>query len=350
MSDKNNIINENKDHLLEVNNLRTCYKITNGNVWAVDGVDFTLDAGETMGLVGESGCGKTTIIKSIMRLLPKQVYTEGEVLHKGINLFNLPMSEMRKVRWKEIAIISQSSMNALDPVYKVGTQIVEAIRHHTNKSKAEAWKRAEELFSMIGIEKNRLKDFPHQFSGGMRQRAIIAMALALNPSVLVADEPTTALDVIVQAQILNRIQQLQRELNSSMIIVTHDMSVVAETCQKVLVMYAGKVVEAGPVEIIFTRPCHPYTMGLRNAFPSIKGEKYELISIPGHPPDLLHPLQGCRFADRCPFVLEICTNESPPMRELNPGHRVACHNVDNADEMMEKASQSSTWNALQREV
>ncbi|MHB1654602.1 MAG: ABC transporter ATP-binding protein [Desulfitobacteriaceae bacterium] len=338
-----------KNSLLEVNNLRTCYKIIQGNVWAVDGVDFSLAAGETMGLVGESGCGKTTIIKSIMRLLPKQASTEGEVLLKGRNLLELPMSEMRKVRWEDIAIISQSAMNALDPVYKIGDQIVEAVRIHTHKSKAEAWERAEELFSLVGIEKSRLKDFPHQFSGGMRQRAIIAMALALNPSVLLADEPTTALDVIVQAQILKRIQQLQKKFNSSMIIVTHDMSVVAETCQKVVVMYAGKVVEAGPVEIIFARPCHPYTMGLKNAFPSIKGEKYELISIPGYPPDLLHPPKGCRFADRCPFALEVCVNEDPPMRELSPGHRVACHNVDKASEMMKKASQPSTWSASQKE-
>lgn len=331
--------------LLNVKNLKTGYKVTEGIVWAVDGIDFSLEAGETLGLVGESGCGKTTIIKSIMRLLPKQAQTYGEILLKDKNLLEIPMSEMRKVRWKEIAIISQSAMNALDPVYKVGDQIVEPIRLHTDASKVEAWERAEELFDLVGINKGRLKDYPHQFSGGMRQRAIIAMALALNPSVLVADEPTTALDVIVQAQILRRIQILQKKLNSSMIIVTHDMSVVAETCQKVIVMYAGKVVEAGPVENIFNSPCHPYTMGLKNAFPSVKGEKYELISILGYPPDLLSPPIGCRFADRCPFAQEICAQQEPEVRELSPGYRVACHFSDNAEEMREKATFASTWEA-----
>lgn len=335
--------------LLDVRNLKTGYKVQEGMVWAVDGVDLVLNSGETMGLVGESGCGKTTIIKSIMRLLPKQAYCDGEILLKGVNLLKLSQGEMRKIRWKDISIISQSAMNALDPVYRVGDQIVEAIRLHTKDSKAQAWKRSEELFAMVGIDKGRLKDYPHQFSGGMRQRAIIAMALALNPSVLVADEPTTALDVIVQAQILRRIQQLQKELNSSMIIVTHDMSVIAETCQKVVVMYAGKVVEAGPVENIFNNPCHPYTMGLKNAFPSVKGEKYELISIPGYPPDLLNPPQGCRFADRCPFAEPRCKDEEPEARELSLGHRVACHNAERAVEMQEKASHSSTWLASERE-
>ncbi|MDQ0338130.1 oligopeptide/dipeptide ABC transporter ATP-binding protein [Caldalkalibacillus uzonensis] len=338
------------DKLLEIRKLRTCYKVHEGEVWAVDGVDISLSPGENLGLVGESGCGKTTIIKSILRLLPKQAHSEGEVLFKGKNLLELSMSEMRKVRWNDISIISQSAMNALDPVYRVGDQIVEAIRIHRKVSKDEAWSRAEQLFNLVGLDKIRLRDYPHQFSGGMRQRAIIAMALALDPSIVVADEPTTALDVIVQAQILKRIQNLQKELHSSMIMVTHDMSVVAETCQKVVVMYAGKVVESGPVEAIFKQPCHPYTMGLKNAFPSVKGEKYELISIPGYPPDLLHPPSGCRFADRCPFATDICREEVPEPVHIGENHTAACHHVDKVEEMREKAALRETWSNLAKEV
>jgi oligopeptide/dipeptide ABC transporter ATP-binding protein len=338
------------ESLLSIRNLRTCYKTQAGGVWAVDGVNLTLTPGETLGLVGESGCGKTTIIKSILRLLPAQAYSTGEVQFKGQNLLAQSPKEMRKYRWKEIAIISQSAMNALDPVYRVGQQIIEAIRLHSSASKEEAWSRAEELFLLVGLDKGRLRDYPHQFSGGMRQRAIIAMALALNPSIIVADEPTTALDVIVQAQILKRIQQLQKELNSSMIMVTHDMSVVAETCQQVVVMYAGKVVESGPVEVIFANPCHPYTMGLKNAFPSVKGEKFELISIPGYPPDLLHPPKGCRFADRCPFATAICSNEEPSNVEMAKQHTVACHHLDRVEEMQEKAAQRKTWLTVGKEV
>jgi oligopeptide/dipeptide ABC transporter ATP-binding protein len=337
-------------YLLEIKNLRTCYKSEHGDVWAVDGVDILLEPGENLGLVGESGCGKTTIIKSIMRLLPNKAFSEGEVNFNGNNLLDLPISEIRKIRWSKISIVSQSAMNSLDPVYKVGDQIVEAIRIHKNVTKQEAWSRAEELFQLVGVDKSRLKDYPHQYSGGMRQRAIIAMALALNPQIVVADEPTTALDVVVQAQILRRIQNLQKKLNSSMIMVTHDMSVVAETCQKVVVMYAGKVVESGPVEAIFKQPCHPYTMGLKNAFPSVKGEKIELISIPGYPPDLQNPPTGCRFADRCPFATQLCKEEDPEVVEVSPNHKVACHHLYKVDEMRTLASHRDTWRKVSKEL
>jgi oligopeptide/dipeptide ABC transporter ATP-binding protein len=336
--------------LLEIKNLRTCYKTSSGDVWAVDGVDIELEPGENLGLVGESGCGKTTIIKSILRLLPKTGYSEGEVNFKGKNLLKISSEEMRKTRWNEISIISQSAMNSLDPVYRVGNQIVEAIRLHRDVSKKEAWERAEELFKLVGVDKSRLKDYPHQFSGGMRQRAIIAMSLALDPDLVVADEPTTALDVVVQAQILKRIQLLHEKLNSSMIMVTHDMSVVAETCQKVVVMYAGKVVESGLVEEIFNNPYHPYTMGLKNAFPSVKGEKYELISIPGYPPDLQNPPEGCRFADRCPFATQICREEEPEMMKVNENHSTACHHFYKVDEMREKARHYETWTLGDKEM
>jgi oligopeptide/dipeptide ABC transporter ATP-binding protein len=337
-------------YLLEIKNLRTCYKAEHGDVWAVDGVDILLEPGESLGLVGESGCGKTTIIKSIMRLLPKKAFSEGEINFNGENLLDLPITEIRKIRWNKISIVSQSAMNSLDPVYKVGDQIVEAIRIHRDVTKKEAWSRAEELFQLVGVDKTRLKDYPHQYSGGMRQRAIIAMALALDPEIVVADEPTTALDVVVQAQILRRIQNLQKKLNSSMIMVTHDMSVVAETCQKVVVMYAGKVVESGSVEDIFKEPCHPYTMGLKNAFPSVKGEKFELISIPGYPPDLGNPPKGCRFADRCPFASQLCKEEDPEVVEVSPNHKVACHHLNKVDEMRTLASHRDTWRKVSKEL
>ncbi|WP_048717041.1 ABC transporter ATP-binding protein [Bacillus sp. 522_BSPC] len=329
--------------LLEIKNLSTFYKSIEGPVKAVDEVNFVLERGENLGLVGESGCGKTTIIKSIMRLLPRGAYSTGEIIFDGNNLLTLSLSDMRKVRWKDISIVSQSAMNALDPVYRVGNQITEAILNHSSISKKEAWERAEELFALVGIEKTRLLDYPHQFSGGMRQRAIIAMALALNPAVIVADEPTTALDVVVQAQILRRIRDLQKQLNSSMIMVTHDISVVAETCQKVVVMYAGKVVESGSVEVVFGNPYHPYTMGLKNAFPDIKGEKFDLISIPGYPPDLIDPPKGCRFADRCPFATYICQTSQPDNKEITEGHVVACHHTDQVESMRKEAQKYETW-------
>ncbi|WLD94410.1 ABC transporter ATP-binding protein [Alkalihalobacillus sp. AL-G] len=336
--------------LLEIKNLKTCYKAEGGDVWAVDGVDIVLEPGENLGLVGESGCGKTTIIKSIMRLLPNGAFSEGKINFKGRNLLELSKKELRKLRWNEISIVSQSAMNSLDPVYKVGAQIVEAIRLHRDVSKKEAWTRAEELFQLVGVDKSRLKDYPHQFSGGMRQRAIIAMALALDPEIVVADEPTTALDVVVQAQILRRIQNLQKQLNSSMIMVTHDMSVVAETCQKVVVMYAGKVVESGPVDAIFNEPFHPYTMGLKNAFPSVKGEKFDLISIPGYPPDLQNPPIGCRFADRCPFATQLCKEEEPEQVGVSDKHQVACHYINNVEEMREKSALRDTWRTVSKEL
>lgn len=329
--------------VLEVNDLRTCYNSLDGPVWAVDEVSFTLNYGENLGLVGESGCGKTTIIKSIMQLLPRGAYSTGEINFKGKNLLDLSKADIRKIRWANIAMIAQSAMNALDPVYKVGSQIVEAIRIHSSISKKEAWARAEELFALVGVDKKRLHEYPHQFSGGMRQRAVIAMALALNPDIIVADEPTTALDVVVQAQILKKIHELQEETNSSMIMVTHDISVVADTCHKVAVMYAGKIVEFGTVQEVFERPYHPYTMGLKNAFADIKGEKFELISIAGYPPDLLDPPKGCRFSERCPFATDLCRTTQPESKQVADDHIVACHHIDHVEDMRKQATKSETW-------
>jgi oligopeptide/dipeptide ABC transporter ATP-binding protein len=250
--------------------------------------------------------------------------------------------EIRKIRWKEISMISQSAMNALDPVYRVGDQIVEAIRAHEPVDRATALERAAGLFEVVGLERKRLRDYPHQLSGGMRQRSIIAMALALNPSLIIADEPTTALDVIVQDQILQQIKELRREWGSAMIFITHDISVIAETCDAVAVMYAGKIMEYGGTVRIFKEAYHPYTLGLQNAFPSIDAHQPQLISIPGFPPSLIDPPEGCRFRPRCPFGAERCLDE-PPALEVQPGHRVACHFPNRVEEFRQLAPRGETW-------
>jgi len=330
--------------LLEINNLKINYRINEGVIRAIDNISFQIGVGEVLGLVGESGCGKTTLAKSILRLLPGNADIKGgEILFKDKNLLKLKETEIRKIRWKEISMISQSAMNALDPVYRVGDQLVEAIITHEKLSKKEAWCRAIEAFNLVEIDPTRLKDYPHQFSGGMRQRAIIAMSLILNPSLIIADEPTTALDVIVQTQILDKIIKLGKKFNSSMIIITHDISVVAGTCNKIAVMYAGKLMEFGNVKNVFKKPLHPYMLGLKNAFPSIKGENQELISIQGTPPDLLNPPGGCYFYSRCPFAREICREKEPEMIEFESGHFAACDNLENIEEMRYLASKRETW-------
>lgn len=253
---------------------------------------------------------------------------------------------MRDIRLERIALITQSAMNALDPVYKVGDQIVESIRAHRKMSRRQAWARAEELFILVGLEPKRLSSYPHQLSGGMKQRSIIAIAMALDPDIIIADEPTTALDVIVQDQILRKMRQLQRDRGDSMIYVSHDISVIAETCDQVGVMYAGEIVESADVDSFFYDAHHPYTMGLQNAFPQIHETPAELISIPGHPPDLLDPPQGCRFAQRCPFVQDICLEKRPALSQVKPGHSAACHFIDEAPQFREIAQQPETWRVV----
>ncbi|HPU78452.1 MAG TPA: ABC transporter ATP-binding protein [Thermosynergistes sp.] len=334
--------------ILSVKDLKIHYATKRGLLKAVDGVTFSVAKSQNLGLVGESGCGKTTAAKSILRLLPKNAsIAGGEILLKGRDLTKLPLEEIRKLRWQEVSMIPQSAMNALDPVYTVGEQIVEAIKAHSHVTHKEAMERVNYLFDLVGINPERINDYPHQFSGGMKQRVTIAMALALNPSLILADEPTTALDVIVQAQILKRIRELQEAIGSSMIMVTHDMSVISETCDHVAVMYAGKVVESGPIKAIFEEACHPYTLGLRNAFPSIFGEAKRLISIPGTPPNLISPPPGCLFRPRCPFAVEICSVQEPAMVEVSLGHRVACHRIDKVDEIREMAAMEETWSKIQ---
>lgn len=328
--------------LLEVNDLHVTYA-GDPDVHAVRGVSFTLEKGETLGIVGESGCGKTTLAQAIMGALPKNgQITGGEILFDGQDVTNLSKRELRKIRWEKMSMISQSAMNSLDPVYRVKDQIREAIQEHRDASDKECYERGRELMELVGIDPDRIEDYPHQLSGGMRQRVIIAMSLALDPDLIIADEPTTALDVIVQEQILYRIKELQRELGNSMMMVTHDISVVAETCDSMVVMYGGEVMEAGDVHEIFDNAHHPYTLGLQNAFPSVEGERRDLTSIPGSPPDLSNPPTGCPFASRCPFSAPEC---SEPLQEKEPveGHRVRCHEPVPFEQMRRESREDETW-------
>jgi len=316
--------------LLDVKNLRAYFSIIRGSVKAVDGVSFQVEKGEALGLAGESGCGKTTIALSILKILPQGGKVEGgKIFFKDTDLVPLNESEMRnKIRWKGISIVFQGAMNALNPVYKVGDQIVEAIvTHESETSKEEAVKRTSSLLETVGIDPARANNYPHEFSGGMRQRALIAMALACNPELLIADEPGTALDVIVAAQVLKLMKELKSKLNLAMILITHDLSIIADTCEKSAIMYAGKLAEYSDVVTIFKEPLHPYTQGLMGAFPSIKAAKRRMTSIPGLPPDLLDPPVGCRFHPRCSYAMDICKKEEPRYIEVANKHFVACHLV-----------------------
>jgi len=316
--------------LLDVKGLTTYYEIMRGYVKAVENVSFSVKKGEALGLAGESGCGKTTVALSLLKILPANgKIVAGKIIFDGTDITKLSENEMRqKIRWKGISLIFQGAMNALNPVYRVSDQIIEAIKtHEPHVSKEEALERAEKLFELVGIEPSRVTNYPHEFSGGMRQRAMIAMALSCNPQLLIADEPGTALDVIVQAQILKLLKELKQRLNLSMILISHDLSIIAETCDSTAIMYAGKLVEYGNIVNIFKRPLHPYTQGLISAFPSIHSKRQRMYSIPGSPPDLLNPPSGCRFHPRCQYAMEICRREEPPLVEIESDHYVACHLV-----------------------
>ena len=317
--------------ILETQNLTTNYRTMRGWVRAAEGVNIRVEKGEALGLAGESGCGKTTVAMSILKILPQGgTIRGGKIIFDGTDLVPLSENEMRKIRWKGIAIVFQGAMNAMNPVLKVGDQIVEAIRtHEPDVSGKESWERARKLFELVGIDPERVDNYPHEFSGGMRQRALIAMALAANPKFLIGDEPGTALDVIVQAQTLKLMRDLRERLGLSMLVISHDLSILAETCEKIAIMYAGRIVEYGDAESVFKEPLHPYTQGLLKAFPSIKGERIRLTSIPGQPPDLLRPPPACRFNPRCPYVMDICKKVDPPLGRSGRGdHLVACHLYD----------------------
>ncbi|MFD2672330.1 ABC transporter ATP-binding protein [Marinicrinis sediminis] len=321
------------ERLLEVNDLQVSFQVRDGEVQAVRDVSFHVKKGEAVGIVGESGCGKSVTAQSIMKLIPSPpaVFKGGEILFNGQNLLRYSEKEMQKVRGKEIGMIFQDPMTSLNPTLTIGKQITESLIKHQGMSQKEADLRAIEMLKLVGIPNpdKRLGQYPHEFSGGMRQRAMIAIALACNPSLLIADEPTTALDVTIQAQILRLMKDLQQTLDTSIIMITHDLGVVAELCDRVVVMYAGKVVEEGTIEEIFTRPKHPYTRGLLRSVPRLDQPKDEdLIPIFGTPPDLIKPPVGCAFADRCPEAMKVCKAIDPTFYETSDTQKARCWLLD----------------------
>ncbi|WP_118135473.1 ABC transporter ATP-binding protein [Oceanicella sp. SM1341] len=328
--------------LLSVRNLAIDYASPRGRVRAVDGISFDVPAGKVVGVVGESGCGKTTAVRALTRVMPAAAsFAGGEILFEGRDIVTLPRREMRALQWRDIAYVPQSAMNALDPVWKVGRQIEEVLRKRGGMGRRAARARAGDLFEMVGLERKRLDEYPHQFSGGMRQRVSIALALALDPRLIIADEPVTALDVVIQRQVLDTFARLQAELGLSVILVTHDISVVAYVCDYVVVMYAGQVVEAGPVGEVLRRPGHPYTIGLYNAFPELAGDDRLLAPIDGAPPDLADPPSGCRFRARCPFAVSACRHPQPDVA-IGEGHRALCHRAPEAAALRAEAARALT--------
>ncbi len=324
--------------LLEVDDVVMHYKIKAGEVSAVDDVSFTVHQGEAVGLVGESGCGKTSVALSLLRLLPSNAeYISGEIRLDGENLLALSDEEMRARRWKDIAMVFQGAMNSWNPVYKVGDQIREVLDTHFRgmMSYDEQRHHMERLFGSVGLPGEMLDRYPHEFSGGMRQRAVIAMALACSPSLIIADEPTTALDVIVQDQILKELKRIQAEMGMSIIYISHDIAVIAEVTDSLGVMYAGKLVEYGPTSEVFARPRHPYAYLLLRSTPSITGPRRVLAPLEGEPCDLLRPPAGCRFNPRCPFATRRCTEEEPPLLDIGGGHKVACWNHEDVPALEE---------------
>jgi oligopeptide/dipeptide ABC transporter ATP-binding protein len=373
--------------LIEANNLTIRYEMEGDDVLAVDDVTFAIEREETFGLVGESGCGKTTLAKSLMHLLddngvidsgevwldatlpkwededdnPRREIIESDeypVRQDGMtNLAELEEREIRDIRWRNIALIPQSAMNALNPVYKVGDQIIEAIqRHEPWVTREKADERARDLLERVGVDPARADDYAHQFSGGMKQRAVIAMAMACDPDMLIADEPTTALDVVIQDRILDELIELQEDFGIAILVVSHDISVMAEICDKLAVMYAGKMMETGTTEEVIGNPSNPYTLGLTNSFPTVTGDQDDLVAIPGSAPSLRDPDPGCRFVDRCPFAVDACTDKHPPMYSVDAAeegrlsestdpieHRSACYVVDQIERLRTEATEEETW-------
>jgi len=313
-------------NLLEIKDLTIHYITDDGVVKAVNGIDLTLEEGDTLGLVGETGAGKTTTALGVLRLVPNPPgkIIDGKILYKGEDIMEKSEAQMRKIRGGEISMIFQDPMTALNPVLKVGDQIAEVIHLHGNCSRTEAMGRALEMLEMVGIPAERASDYPHQFSGGMKQRVVIAIALACNPKLLLADEPTTALDVTIQAQVLEMMNDLKKKFNTSMILITHDLGVVAESCDKVAIMYAGEIVEYGTLQHIFNEVAHPYTKGLFGSLPSLDKDVDRLNPIEGLMPDPANLPQGCKFHPRCPMATDKCAECSPKVTEIAPGHLVRC--------------------------
>jgi oligopeptide/dipeptide ABC transporter ATP-binding protein len=331
--------------VLEIENLEVRYRSGAAEAQAVKGVTLSVKSNECLGLIGESGCGKSTIAKAVMGLLPGTAYVAGgSIRFEGQELVGLAEEKLRKLRWKRMTLIPQAAMNGFDPLYTIQKQLHETIGAHEEVSEPEKRLRAERLFTQMGLSSTRLKDYPHQFSGGMRQRAMIAMALLCDPALIVADEPTTGLDVLVQDQILKAVIEDGVRAGKSILLITHDMGVVAENCDKIAVMYAGQIVEAGDNSLLQTAR-HPYTLGLSNAFPNLADQRRRLISIPGSPPDIFSPDSGCCFRKRCPFATARCLEE-PPLVRVAPDHLVACHFVDRGEEFRRRASDAATWEGL----
>ncbi|WP_456367532.1 ABC transporter ATP-binding protein [Thermococcus sp.] len=312
--------------VLEVKNLKMYYFTSKGVVKAVDNVSFTLNKGEVLGLAGESGCGKSSLGFTLLGMpTPPGKIVDGSIKIDGREIVGLPEDVLRReIRWQKISMIFQGAMNALNPVYTVGYQMIEPLIYHKGMDQEEALDRAQRYLELVGLDPEIVYRYPHELSGGMKQRVVIAMALLMEPSVVIADEPTTALDVIVQAQIINLMKRLKKELNLSMIFITHDLSILAEISDKVAIMYAGKIIEIGDSEKIYYEPAHPYTQKLLAAIPRLHEDVERLEFIPGQPPNLIEPPKGCRFHPRCPYVMDICMEQEPEMKEIDKDHYAAC--------------------------
>jgi len=317
---------ERENALLEVGGLRVEYVTPRGNAQAVSDVTFTIAKGKVFGLAGESGCGKSTIAQAILRILrPPAVITGGKIMFDGVDVLTMSDSELEDFRWAKVSMVFQSAVNALNPVVAVGKQIVDVLKRHTKMTTKEARERAAELLKMVGIEAARLDSFPHQLSGGMRQRVVIAIALALDPQLMIMDEPTTALDVVVQRDILQQIREVKERMGFSILYITHDISQMVEFSDDIAIMYAGEILERAPSRELFNNPLHPYTRGLLGSFPPLKGPKRKLSGIPGSPPDLVNPPKGCRFRPRCTMCTHEETDVQPSLTEVLPAHWVAVH-------------------------
>ena len=331
--------------LMEIENLSVRYNTRAGALHAAENVSLSIGEDEVVGIAGESGCGKTTLIKALLRLLPRSAtVTADRLTHKGRDVMAMSDAEFRReIIWNEIALVPQSAQASLNPVYKVGDQIVEAIQAHSRRTLAQARERVAEVFDLVGLQPGLMNAYPHEFSGGMRQRAMIAMALVLEPSLIVMDEPTTGLDVLVQERIIRNIKGLRERIGSSILLITHDIAVIAEMSNRIAIMYGGQIMEVAPAIDLFEEAVHPYTLGLQNAFPSIKQLGKELISIPGSPPVLMGGIVGCPFAARCPFALDRCRTERPPVTRIGADHVAACHRVEDSAMMRQRSTEKATW-------